>query len=388
MRKTMLLDYPGKKTEDEILRFGEKAVLRYASGVAGADNLLVRGENLAVMKTLASDFSLKGKVDLVYIDPPFATNSEFKISGDRVATVSMSKSDRTAYSDRLGGAEFIEFLRERFIHLKELMSARASIYVHIDYKIGHYVKVAMDEIFGAGNFRNDISRIKCNPKNFRRKAYGNIKDMILFYSLSERSTWNDPMEPLTRADVNDLFRKTDEFGRKYTTVPLHAPGETESGKTGMKWRGMFPPKGRHWRSAPETLDCLDEQGLIEWSANGVPRKKIYADEKRGKKMQDIWKFKDSQRPVYPTEKNIDMIETIINASSNPGDLVMDCFCGSGTTIVAARRLGRRWIGIDESKYAMDIAKRKIDETQVRARTREWTFFAQDTQRILKTGTGD
>ena len=383
----MFLDYPGKKKEKEILRFGEKAVLRHELGATNAANLLIWGENLAVMKSLASDFSLKGKVDLVYIDPPFATNCEFKISDSRVATISMSKSDKTAYSDRLGGAEFIEFLRERFVHLKELMSARASIYVHIDYKIGHYVKIAMDEVFGIKNFRNDISRIKCNPKNFRRKAFGNIKDMILFYSLSDHSTWNDPMEPFTEADVNHLFKKTDEYGRKYTTVPLHAPGETANGKTGMKWRNMSPPKGRHWRSAPETLDCLDEQGLIEWSSNGVPRKKIYADEKSGKRMQDIWKFKDSQRPAYPTEKNINMVTAIINASSDPGDLVMDCFCGSGTTLVAARNLGRRWIGIDESEYAVDVAKKNLDKTDSLSGKDEWAFLVQGTRKILKTGTG-
>ena len=382
----MFLDYPGKKKEKEILRLGEKAVLRHELGATNAANLLIWGENLAVMKSLASDFSLKGKVDLVYIDPPFATNCEFKISDSRVATISMSKSDKTAYSDRLGGAEFIEFLRERFVHLKELMSARASIYVHIDYKIGHYVKIAMDEVFGIKNFRNDISRIKCNPKNFRRKAFGNIKDMILFYSLSDHSTWNDPMELFTEADVNHLFKKTDESGRKYTTVPLHAPGETANGKTGMKWRGMLPPKGRHWRSAPETLDCLDEQGLIEWSSNGVPRKKIYADEKRGKRMQDIWKFKDSQRPAYPTEKNINMVTAIINASSAPGDLVMDCFCGSGTTLVAARNLGRRWIGIDESEYAVDVAKKNLDKTDSQSGKNEWAFLVQGTRKILKTGT--
>ncbi|MDD9852210.1 MAG: site-specific DNA-methyltransferase [Gammaproteobacteria bacterium] len=383
----MLLNYIGKKTEKEILRHGEKAVLRRLSGPESADNLLVWGENLAVMKSLASDFSLRGKVDLVYTDPPFSTNCEFKIGDDRVATVSMSNSDKTAYHDKISGAEFIEFLRERFVHLKELMSEHGSIYVHIDYKIGHYVKVAMDEIFGARNFRNDISRIKCNPKNFRRKAYGNIKDMILFYSLSGHSTWNDPTEPFTQQDTVSLFKKTDEFGRKYTTVPLHAPGETENGKTGMKWRGMSPPKGRHWRSAPENLDRLDEMGLIEWSPNGVPRKKIYADEKRGKKMQDIWKFKDSMRPLYPTEKNIDMVEAIINASSAPGDLVMDCFCGSGTTLVAARNLGRRWIGIDESKRAVDVAKKRLGKTRHHAKKDGWGFFVQDTGKILKTGTG-
>ena len=143
------------------------------------------------MKSLIDDFGLKGKIDLVYIDPPFATKNTFKIGDSRVKTISFSHSDQIAYDDSLSGKDYIEFLRERLILIKELMSENASIYLHIDYKIGHYVKIIMDEIFGIDNFRNDISRIKCNPKNFKRKSYGNIRDMILFYSKSDKYTWNN-----------------------------------------------------------------------------------------------------------------------------------------------------------------------------------------------------
>ncbi len=217
------------------------------------------------------------------------------------------------------------------------MSEKASIYLHTDYKIGHYVKIIMDEIFGIENFRNDITRIKCNPKNFKRKGYGNIKDLILFYSKGKNPTWNEPRDDFAEGDIERLFKKTDENGRKYTTIPLHAPGETKNGKTGEIWRGMKPPKGRHWRSAPEVLEKLEKNGLVEWSKNGVPRRKIYADEQTGKKKQDIWEYKDAQYPNYPTEKNLEMLKTIISASSNEGDLVLDCFCGSGTTLKAGKR---------------------------------------------------
>lgn len=353
----MLLQYPNKKTEEEILSGTNKANL--ASIFGNGDNKLIKGDNLKILKSLIEDYNLKGKIDLVYIDPPFATNNHFTIGDDRVSTISNGKDDKTAYKDELVGSEFLEFLRERLIFLRELLSEKGSIYLHIDYKIGHYVKIIMDEVFGIENFRNDITRIKCNPKNFKRKAYGNIKDLILFYSKSKNPVWNEPKEEFTKEDIEKLFKKIDKDGRRYTTIPLHAPGETRNGPTGQEWKGKKPPKGRHWRSDPKILDEWDKQGLIEWSANGVPRKKIYADERNGKRKQDIWEYKDYQYPSYPTEKNIDLLKTIISTSSNPDSIVLDCFCGSGTTLHAAQELGRKWIGIDQSDEAIRITQERL-----------------------------
>ena len=353
----MLLQYPNKKTEEEILSGTNKA--NSASIFGNGDNKLIKGDNLKILKSLIEDYNLKGKIDLVYIDPPFATNNHFTIGDDRVSTISNGKDDKTAYKDELVGSEFLEFLRERLIFLRELLSEKGSIYLHIDYKIGHYVKIIMDEVFGIENFRNDITRIKCNPKNFKRKAYGNIKDLILFYSKSKNPIWNEPKEEFTKEDIEKLFKKIDKDGRRYTTIPLHAPGETRNGPTGQEWKGEKPPKGRHWRSDPKILDEWDKQGLIEWSANGVPRKKIYADERNGKRKQDIWEYKDYQYPSYPTEKNIDLLKTIISTSSNPDSIVLDCFCGSGTTLHAAQELGRKWIGIDQSDEAIRITQERL-----------------------------
>jgi adenine-specific DNA-methyltransferase len=140
---------------------------------------------------------------------------------------------------------------------------------------------------------------------------------------------------------------------------LHAPGETKNGATSGLFNGLKPPKGRHWRCAPQELEALDKAGLIEWSANGNPRKIIYADEKDGKKMQDIWEFKDYQYPDYPTEKNIDLLKTIISASSNEGSMVMDFFCGSGAALIAAQELNRNWIGVDNSDAAIKTTKKKL-----------------------------
>lgn len=358
----MILDYKEKMD-------GGSYLSRKAPALKGVDaplrqSVLLHGDNAEILRSLLQNHGMGGKVDLVYIDPPFSTNSVFRIGSNRTATVSSHLNDDIAYVDLLSGADFLEFIRERLILLRELMSEQASIYLHIDYKIGHYIKVLMDEVFGIENFRSDISRIKCNPKNFSRKGYGNIKDMILFYSKGPDFIWNEPRVPMSEEDINRLYSKVDSHGRRYTTVPVHAPGETAKGATSEPWRGMMPPKGRHWRSSPDELDRLDQAGLIEWSKNGNPRRINYADDAilRGKKMQDIWEFKDSAYPQYPTQKNIDLLKMIIQASSHPDSMVMDCFCGSGTTLVAAQELGRQWIGIDSSVAAIGIASQRLKES--------------------------
>ena len=329
------------------------------------NNILIKADNLDGLRFLIEKKKLSGKIDLVYIDPPFATNDIFLLSEDRRSTISRSTNGRIAYTDKLLGDEYLLFLEQRLVLLKELLSDRGSIYLHIDYKIGHYVKILMDKVFGINNFRNDITRIKCNPKNFHRIGYGNIKDLILFYSKQDSPIWNEPYTPYTDKDIQTLFPKIDSQGRRYTTVPLHAPGETKNGKTSDNFKGLEPPVGRHWRTDVDTLSLWDEQGIIEWSSNGNPRKKIFADQKIGKRRQDVWEFKDPQYPQYPTEKNIKLLEAIISTSSNPSSYVLDCFSGSGTTLVAAQKLGRNWIGIDSSEFAINIAIERIRKLQAK-----------------------
>ena len=322
------------------------------------DNMIIDGDNISALTYLLQDRELKGGIDLVYIDPPFSTNGNFTITDGRASTISNSRKGDIAYSDKLTGTDFIEFLRVRLLLLKELLSEQGSIYLHIDYKIGHYVKIMMDEVFGMENFRNDITRIKCNPKNFNRIGYGNIKDLILFYSKSSKPVWNEPKEKYTTNDIEKLFPKNKQ-GRRYTTVPIHAPGETENGKSSQPFKGIMPPKGRHWRTDVETLKQWDKQGLIEWSKTNKPRKVIFADEREGKRVQDIWHYKDPQYPTYPTEKNQDLLDLIIKTSSNPESIVLDCFCGSGTTLKSAHLLNRKWIGIDQSAHAIKATIKKM-----------------------------
>ena len=350
------LSYSGKKSIEEILS-GAKAhvfsVWRNEDASGNALNHLYWGDNLPILRMLLDDERVCGKVKLVYIDPPYATNSVFQ-----------SRDQRDAYADLLQGAQFVEFLRERLLVIRELLSPEGSIYVHLDDNMAFEIKMVMDEVFGKEHFQNWITRKKCSTKNTTRKRFGNIADYILFYTKSDEYIWNRPFDPWNEERIAEEYPYVDEkTGRRYKRVPVHAPG-TRNGATGGKWRGMLPPKGKHWQYTPTTLDELDAKGEIYWSKNGNPRRKVFFDPGKGVPQQDIWlNYRDSinQNMVitgYPTEKNLAMLENIVAASSNPGDIVLDAFCGSGTTMQAAYNLGRSWIGIDcEEEAVCSVLKR-------------------------------
>ena len=325
------------------------------------EHIYHRGDNLEGLALLLEQGI---RADLVYIDPPFATNNEFLMDAERANTISAS--GELAYSDTVRGDEYLEQLWLRLKAIRSVMADDGSIYVHIDVKMEHHVRLLMDDVFGARNFRNSITRIKCNPKNFNRYSYGNIKDTILFYSVSpNRIKWHPQEEPLTEEDAVSRYPLVDGEGRRYATTPLHAPGVTRNGPTGGAWRGMPPPSGRHWRYSPEKLDELDAQGLIAWSGTGNPRKIIYADDSAGKLPQDVWVYKDPQRPSYPTQKNAAMLERIILTSSEPGDTVLDCYAGSGTTLLEAARLGRRFVGMDSSAAAWEVIDNRLISEKIK-----------------------
>lgn len=320
-------------------------------------NLFYAGDNLNGLAFLKKRGLL---ANLVYIDPPFATGNDFLISENRANSISGNGS--VAYSDRTKGKEYLYTLELQLRAIRKVMSPSASIYVHIGLAVEHHVRLIMDRVFGAANFRNSITRIKCNPKNFDRNSFGNVKDSILFYSASPKKLiWHPQREPLSEEDIDRLYPFADEMGRRYTTTPLHAPGITQNGKTGSSWRGIMPPEGRHWRYQPEKLDELEHQGLIAWSSTGNPRLIKYADEARGKLPQDVWEFKDPQHPIYPTQKNADMLKRIILTSSNPGDIVLDCFAGSGETLIQAHNLGRYFVGMDVSDAAQGVIRSRLDD---------------------------
>lgn len=381
------LEYEGKVTTEEILNISPANLHRVASVEKPLKNRLIYGENLRVLRALLNDADVAGNVRLIYIDPPYATGAGFE-----------SRKQNHAYHDSLGGAAYLEFLRQRIILLRELLSEDGSIYIHLDDNMAFPVKVLMDEIFGAKNFRNWIARKKCNPKNYTRNQYGNISDYILFYSKSQKYVWNQPFEAWTDTTANKEYQYVEtETGRHYKKVPIHAPG-VRNGATGQPWRGMLPPPGKHWQYTPETLDKMDEKGEIYWSKTGNPRRKVYLDNSKGIPVQDIWlDFKDAHNQNikitgYPTEKNPEMIKRIILASSNKGDLVLDAFSGSGTTAAVSETLERQWIAIDNSPLAIETTVHRLakgmqamgdfvnrNETKIKQAT------LLDTSRILRKG---
>ena len=354
------LSYPDKMPAEEILKLPLSGKLERQAQVQ-ATGTFYFGDNFPILQHLSQDF--QGKVDLIYIDPPFGTGQTFsKIS------------EKKAYEDWKPDHHFLEFIRRRLYLLRELLSPQGSLYLHIDKKLGHYLKIILDEVFGAENFLNDISRIKCNPKNFARKAYGNFSDMILVYAKErDQNIWNEVREPLNEVEVKQLFPKKDKKKGAYTTHPLHAPGKTLDGDTGKDWKGLSPPPGRHWRYARKVLDELDEAGLIEWSDTGNPRKKVFAEDHKGKKLQDVWEFKDKGLSYvsYPTEKNADLLERIIAQSSHPDSLILDAFAGSGSTLLAAEKLGRKWIGIDQSPESLETIRQNLEQANISCEFWEW-----------------
>lgn len=357
----MELVYPGKIDASELILTTPSAELLRTGefGTNGGDwrNRLYQADNLAVLKTLCNDSNVCGQVQLVYIDPPYASKQTFN---HRKAL------DEHAYDDNLSGYEYVEFLRRRLILLRELMSDDGAIYVHLDSNMAFHIKVIMDEVFGERNFRNWITRKKCHSKNYTRKQYGNVADYVLFYSKSPNMKWNRPYEEENIYTFAQRFPRVDpETGRRYALVPVYAPG-VRNGETGKPWKGVLPPSGKHWQVPPAELDRLDAAGEIYWSPTGNPRRKIYADHHLGVPVQDIWlKFMDFRNQMmnvtgYPTEKNAALLHRIVEASSDPGDMVLDCFCGSGTTLAVAHELGRKWIGVDCSPLAITTTMTKLE----------------------------
>jgi DNA modification methylase len=324
-------------------------------------NLIVQGDNLQFLKTcylnrdpMIQD-KIKGKIKLIYIDPPFATKADFQ-----------SKEGATSYSDKIESAEFLEDLRERLIFLRECLTNDGGIYLHLDTKKSHYMKVIMDEIFGDPNFRNEIIWQRTSARS-DSKTYNHIHDVILFYTRSDTWTWNKQYTDYDSEYVENFYRYREPDGREFRVSDLTAAG-TRRGSSGMPWRGIDPAaKGNHWKYKTEKLDQLDSEGRIYWPQKdgGIPGYKRYLDEMPGTALQSIWTdispvaAQATEREAYPTQKPEALLERIILASSDPGDLVMDVFGGSGTAAAVSEKLDRRWITCDFGKHAVYTMQKRM-----------------------------
>ncbi len=316
------------------------------------ENTLILADNFFGLKKLLDNYT--GKIRLIYLDPPYGTGMDFQ-----------SRELKHAYKDVMGLAPWLEFMRRRLVLMRELLTDDGGIYIHIGHQMLFHLKLIMDEVFGVDNFRNLIVRKKCSSKNYTKKQYPNLNDYILFYGKSKSTYFNNPGMPADKEWISKEYDKIDAKGA-FKLVPIHAPG-IRNGETGMPWKGMLPPAGKHWQMLPSKLDELDLKGEIHWSKNGNPRRKVYLVQDKTLPLTDYWdQFRDAHHqsiPItgYPTEKNFDMLKKIILAGTEEGDLVLDPFSGSGTTLHAANELNRKWLGIDQSFLAIETTIKRLQD---------------------------
>lgn len=341
-------------------------------GDTDTDNMIIRGECLSACAYLKEQGV---KVDLVYIDPPFASGADYakKVYVRRNPKVAEAISqaeteldieelkafEETMYGDVWDKEKYLNWMYENLVAIKSVMSDTASIYVHLDYHIGHYVKILMDEIFGEDNFRSEIVW-KRSTAHSDSTGFANLHDTIFYYSKSNDLYFEIPMVPYSEEYINHYYNKQDEDGRKYLDRDLSAKGLKGSGYT-YTWKG----KDGYWRCPITTMEKLEKEGRLYYTSNGTPRYKQYLDEMEGVPAQDLWvdifavNSQAEERVDYATQKPEALLERIIKASSNEGMLVADFFGGSGVTAAVANRLGRRFIHNDIGINSIQTARDRL-----------------------------
>lgn len=317
-------------------------------------NLIVQGDNLQFLKTcylnqdpIIKD-KVKGKVNLFYLDPPFATKSDFA-----------AKEGEDSYADRVDRAEFIEQLRERLLFMIQLLSADGSIYVHLDYRMHYYVRCILDEILGKENFKSEIIW-KRTSAHSDSKDYANVHDVILFYSKTSSVKFNALKMEYSEEHMEKRYVHKEPDGRRFTDGDLVATG-LKGGGYRYSWKGIT----KEWRCPIETMQRYEAENRLYYTKEGLARIKRYLNEAKGAPVSDTWldiypvNSQAIERLNYPTQKPESLLERIILASSNPGDLVVDIFGGSGTTAAVAEKLDRRWIVCDFGKHAVYTMQKRI-----------------------------
>jgi DNA modification methylase len=305
-------------------------------------------------------------IDLIYIDPPFNSNRNYEVFWGETK-------EKRAFEDRHAStAAYIDFMRPRCVQLARVLKPTGSFYYHCDWHASHYVKVMLDQIFGENNFQNEVVWKRSDAHSDAKQGaqhYGRIHDSIFFFTNGTKYIFNTIYTPLPESTAEKWYKHVEpETGRRYNMADLTAakPG----GDTKYEWRGHRPPASRYWAYSKAKMGDFERQGLIVCSSSGRPYMKRYLDDSKGVPLQSWWDdihmlrgiTRNTERLGYPTQKPIALLDRIIRASSNPGDVVLDAFCGCGTALVAAQNLGRRWIGIDISPTACRVmAKRLIKD---------------------------
>jgi DNA modification methylase len=362
------------------------------------ENTLYYGDNLDILRRYIPNES----VDLIYLDPPFKSSQNYNIlfkeqNGSRAAsqirafedTWTWSQDDEAIFADLvtkggkvadvmqafrafLGPCDMLAYLvmmAPRLAELRRAMKATASIYLHCDPTASHYLKMLMDAVFSPTHFVNEIVWKRTTTKSDYRQGAKNwprIHDVILHYckDVQRQSAFNQLFSDYSDEYLEKFYKYVDENGRRYTLGDLAAPGAGSRGHPQYEFMGVT----RFWRYNKEKMESLVAEGRIVQKTPGtVPRYKRYLDEMQGVAIGDIWddislvQSHSKERLGYPTQKPEALLERIIKASSNEGDLVLDPFCGCGTTIAAAQKLGRRWIGIDITHLAITLMKTRLND---------------------------
>ncbi len=341
-------------------------------------NRLIWGDNKLVMASLLKEF--RGKIDMIYIDPPFDVGADFTmqvpISEEKDAVQKdQSLLEMVAYRDMWGkGSDsYLNMLFERLSLMKELLSEKGSLYVHVGQEVSQSVRLIGEDIFGKENFVNEIVWRRGYSHNDSKQGsehFGRIHETIFYFRKSEGATFNQQYNPYSQDYIDTYYKFIENgTGRRYWLDNLQGPGGAAKGNPQYEVMGVT----RYWRYSKERMARLIEEGRVVQTKPGtVPKYKRYLDEMPGKPIQDFWDdvqslaglgAKDSERAFYPTQKPETLLERIIQTSSNEGDLVADFFCGSGTTGAVAERLGRRWIMCDLGRFAIHTSRKRLIELQ-------------------------
>jgi len=361
--------------------------------MASNKNTLYYGDNLDVLRRYIRDTS----VDLIYLDPPFNSNATYNVlfaeqDGSRAAAQIKAFGDTWQW-DQAAAASYHEIVERgglvsqtmqafrlilgesnmmaylammapRLVELHRVLAPTGSIYLHCDSTASHYLKLLMDAVFGSENMRAEIIW-KRTYGHGGATNYHRLHDTILYYARSKQYQWNPIRLPHDESYIETHYRHIESDGRRFQLITAHAPGQGPPRRFGD--RMLDPPKGRHWMDQ-ETIDRDMRDGLLVFTRTGMPRKKRYLDDEDGRPVSDVWddvfpvNSQASERLGYPTQKPEALLRRIVQAGTDEGDIVLDPFCGCGTTVAAAQRLKRRWIGIDITHLAISLIKHRLKDT--------------------------
>ena len=338
---------------------------------AGWRNKLIWGDNLLVMGSLLEKFA--GKIDLIYIDPPFAIGADFGFRaaiGETSTEVDKEPSaiETKAYRDTWGRGydSYLDMLHFRLSIVRDLLSERGTICLHVGPTVTHYARCLLEDIFGADKFVNEIIWRRAFAHNDPARC-GQIHDAIHVFQKGEGRTWNTVFQTPSADYIEQFFDQYDEKRKeRYNRLPLDAPRHGDGGNLVYEWKGAWPAPNRTWAYIKERMQEFDRAGRIHYpKSGGMPRLKRYESEYEGTVLQDIWtdisKIHNQSQELlgYNTQKPEALLDRVIRSSSNKGDLVADFFCGSGTTLAVAEKLGRRWIGCDLGRWGIHVTRKRM-----------------------------